>query len=128
MILNFPRSKLLQKCPKKFLVFRCKLSVKSSYTPKTSRPVRLKDFLKFTISRMSWGMKLTYCMWLVRHLKKKPIYKLVLNTCRKWWVKLYLILIIFWDFLIAEQIFLSPQVKRSVIVSNKLLYTRWWTG
>ena len=27
--------------------------------------------------------------------------------------------IIFWDVLIAEQIFFSPQVKRSVIISNK---------
>ena len=27
--------------------------------------------------------------------------------------------IIFWDFLILYQIFFSPQVKRSVIVSNK---------
>ena len=30
--------------------------------------------------------------------------------------------IIFWNFLRAEQIFLSPQVKWSVIISNKLLY------
>ena len=28
-------------------------------------------------------------------------------------------LIIFWDILIDKQIFFSPQVKRSVIVSNK---------
>ena len=27
--------------------------------------------------------------------------------------------IIFWDFLMVEQIFFSPQVKRSVIISNK---------
>ena len=30
--------------------------------------------------------------------------------------------IIFWDLLMVEQIFLSPQVKRSVIISNKLVY------
>ena len=29
--------------------------------------------------------------------------------------------IVFWDFLIAEQIFLSPQVKRSLIFKNKLV-------
>ena len=27
--------------------------------------------------------------------------------------------VIFWDFLMFDQIFLSPQVKRSVIISNK---------
>ena len=29
---------------------------------------------------------------------------------------------IFWHFLMVEQIFLSPQVKRSMIISNKLVY------
>ena len=32
--------------------------------------------------------------------------------------------IIFWNFLMIEQIFLSPHVKRSVIISNKLVNTR----
>ena len=32
-------------------------------------------------------------------------------------------LIIFWDFLMLEQIFFSPQAKQSVIISNKLVYT-----
>ena len=32
-------------------------------------------------------------------------------------------LITFRDFLMADQIFLSPQVKRSVIISNKVVYT-----
>ena len=32
-------------------------------------------------------------------------------------------LILFWDFLITEQIFLSPQVKRRVIISNELEFT-----
>ena len=30
-----------------------------------------------------------------------------------------IIVTIFWDFLMFDQIFLSPQVKRSVIISNK---------
>ena len=30
--------------------------------------------------------------------------------------------IIFWDFLMIEEIFRSPQMKRSVIISNKLVY------
>ena len=30
---------------------------------------------------------------------------------------------VLWDFLIVEQIFLSPQVKRRVIINNKLVYT-----
>ena len=30
--------------------------------------------------------------------------------------------IIFWDFLIVKKVFYSPQVKRSVIISNKLVY------
>ena len=30
-----------------------------------------------------------------------------------------IIFITFWDILMVEQIFLSPQVKRSVIISNK---------
>ena len=34
-----------------------------------------------------------------------------------------MISIIFWDFLIVEQIFRSPQVKRSVIIGIKLVYT-----
>ena len=36
--------------------------------------------------------------------------------------------IIFRDFLMVEQIFLSPQVKRSVIISNKLAYTSFLTN
>ena len=36
--------------------------------------------------------------------------------------------IIFWDFLILENIFLSPQVKRRVIISNKLVYTSYLTS
>ena len=30
-----------------------------------------------------------------------------------------IVVIIFWDFLIFDQIFISPQVKLSVIISNK---------
>ena len=30
-----------------------------------------------------------------------------------------MIVIIFWDFLMFDQIFLSPQVQQSVIISNK---------
>ena len=33
-----------------------------------------------------------------------------------------IVYIIFWDFLIIEQIFLLLQVKRSVIISNELVY------
>ena len=36
-------------------------------------------------------------------------------------------LIIFWDFLIVEQIFVLPQMKRSVIVSSKLVYSSYPT-
>ena len=32
-----------------------------------------------------------------------------------------IIFIIFWDFLTVEQIFISPQVKRIVVISNKLV-------
>ena len=37
------------------------------------------------------------------------------------WSELWaaIMFITFWDFLMVEQIFLSPQVKRSVIISNK---------
>ena len=31
-------------------------------------------------------------------------------------------LIIFWDFLMVEQIFLSLQAKQSLIISNKLVF------
>ena len=36
--------------------------------------------------------------------------------------------ITFWDFLMTEQIFLSPQVKGSKIISNKLVYTSCLTS
>ena len=36
--------------------------------------------------------------------------------------------IIFWDFLMLEKFFLSPQVKRRVIISNKLVYTSYLTS
>ena len=36
--------------------------------------------------------------------------------------------IIFWDILMVEQIFLSPQVKRRVIISSKLVYTSYLTS
>ena len=32
---------------------------------------------------------------------------------------------LFWGFLMIEQIFLSPQKKRSVIISNRLVYKKW---
>ena len=34
----------------------------------------------------------------------------------------------FWDFLMVEQTFLLPQVKQSVIFSNKLVYTSCLTS
>ena len=34
------------------------------------------------------------------------------------------VFIVFWDFLMFEQIFILPQVKRNVIISNKVVYTR----
>ena len=37
-------------------------------------------------------------------------------------------LIIFPDFVMVEQILLSPQVKRSVIISNILVYTSFLTS
>ena len=39
-----------------------------------------------------------------------------------------IILIIFWDFLRVQQIFLWPHVKQSVIISNKLIYTSYLTS
>ena len=36
--------------------------------------------------------------------------------------------IVFWDFLMVEHIFLSPQVKRSMIIGNKLVYTSCLTS
>ena len=41
---------------------------------------------------------------------------------------LAIIFIFFLGFLMAEQVFLSPQVKRKVIISNRLVYTRWQTN
>ena len=38
--------------------------------------------------------------------------------------KTAIMFIIFWNFLMIEQIFLSPHVKQSVIISNKLVNTR----
>ena len=32
---------------------------------------------------------------------------------------------IFWDFLMVEQILFSPQVKQSAIISNKLVHTSY---
>ena len=32
------------------------------------------------------------------------------------------IFIIFWDILMVDKIFLTPQIKRGVIISNKLVY------
>ena len=34
-----------------------------------------------------------------------------------------ILFVIFWDVLMVDQIFLSPEVKRSVIISNKLVCT-----
>ena len=34
----------------------------------------------------------------------------------------------FWDFLIDKQIFLSPQVKRSMIINNKLVHVSLWVA
>ena len=41
-----------------------------------------------------------------------------------WETQSTIMLIIFGDFLIVEQIFLSSQVKRIVIISNKLVHIR----
>ena len=44
---------------------------------------------------------------------------LIINTERIVLLRHNIMDIIFWDFLIVEQIFFSPQVKRSGIISNK---------
>ena len=36
-------------------------------------------------------------------------------------------LIIFWDFLMVEQIFLSLQAKQSLIISNELVFASYLT-
>ena len=37
------------------------------------------------------------------------------------------IFLIFWGFLMINQFFVAPQVKRSMIISNKLVHTSWVT-
>ena len=60
----------------------------------------------------SYGMKKSsLCSWKFKLLIK--ILNVFLSTN-------IILVVIFWDFLIFHQIFISPQVKRSVIISNKL--------
>ena len=53
------------------------------------------------------------------------IAKLAVNGCNPLSLKFVptIMLIIFRDFLMVGQIFLSSQVKRSVIITNKIIYT-----
>ena len=39
-----------------------------------------------------------------------------------------ILFMIFWDVLMVDQIFLSPEVKRSLIISNKLVCTSCQTN
>ena len=49
-------------------------------------------------------------------------------TCSIYLYGSAIMFIIFWNFLMAEQIFFSPQMKRSVIICNKLVYTSCLTS
>ena len=42
-----------------------------TYSPKTSRPIRIQDSLNNIISHTSWYMKLNICMWLDIHRRNK---------------------------------------------------------
>ena len=64
-----------------------------------------------------------------RKIKKIPVKvwffstKLLIKTKKKRKKVLQIIMfIIFWDFLMVEQILFSPQTKQSVIIGNKLVY------
>ena len=42
-----------------------------SYGRKTSRPIRMQDFLNYNISQISWGMKFIFWMSLEFHENNK---------------------------------------------------------
>ena len=44
-----------------------------SYSSKTSRPIRIQDFLNYNISQMNWGLKVDFCVWLDIHRSNKFI-------------------------------------------------------
>ena len=58
-----------------------------------------------------------YCIFI--HCWQKTFWKIETKKL----IKATIMLIKFWDFLMVEQIFLSPQVKQSVIISTKLVLT-----
>ena len=58
------------------------------------------------------------------HIKVVHQNSLNIMQFRYWETQSTIMLIIFGDFLIVEQIFPSSQVKRIVIVSNKLVHIR----
>ena len=62
-----------------------------------------------------WGLWSTFFSNKKQHLSKKKIHFTAM-------------VIIFWEFLMFHQFFLSPQVKRGQIISNKLVYTICLSG
>ena len=74
------------------------------------------ELLLFENYSLSSFTLLSYCWWLLREIIRLHAYDI--NRARP-----TIMFIIFWDFLILEQIFLSPSVHQSVIINNKLAYT-----
>ena len=107
---------------------------KYSFRANLVRKIKIISFTWNSVSRLIWICKIQY----FKKKKKKKINSCSVflfsigNTffganlvakfeivCLAWNLVPTIIVIIFWDFLIFDQIFLSPQVKRSVIISNK---------
>ena len=92
--------------------------------------VNLATQLLNTLHRSRWFLGQFCLHGLFLHLKCKSCIKLVIRQSLKFviakkinWLLLIrwttILVIIFWDFLMFCQIFLSPQVERIVIIGNK---------
>ena len=65
------------------------------------------------------GIKDNQTMKLGKLTEYKKTNYFLQKSCWKWGRETTILVIIFWDILIFDKIFVSPQVKRIVIISNK---------
>ena len=73
----------------------------------------------YNISAMSWGYRGWYHSNIVT-ISECPLGPFTRLNNLIFMQKATIMFIIFWDFLMVDQIFLSQQVKRSLVISNKL--------
>ena len=105
---------------KRFIVFNATFCLLDNYSPDLFTEVQMWYWKPFTFGLRRFFRKIklvSVTIWLF--LTIKTVHKEIKKQKK---ILQAIMFIIFWDFLVVGQIFLSPRVKWRVIFSNKLVY------